>query len=302
VSVPVEHRVTTADLVEIALYRVPGAVGTPVLLVPGTFSTRLFWLGARAQGFAYYLAEAGFDPWVLELRGHGGSQRPHSWTMDDWARFDAPAAVEVVASETGRSRIVWIGHSAGGVVGAALAGSGHPATGLLGGLVLLGSPGPGHLHGRRRIGAWLTFLAAGAIPRAPWHGHWLGLGPEAEPGRLVADWMRWNISGRWRGADGRDYLAGLAKARIPVLAVAGGHDRTLAPPAAVRDLLDRFGSSDRTLIVAGREHGFAADYDHPGLVIGRAARQEIWPRVVDWLRIQDSGFGIRDSGNSNRSR
>ncbi len=70
---------------------------------------------------------------------------------------------------------------------------------------------------------------------------------------------------------------------MPVLAVAGAGDHLLAPPQAVRDLLGRFGSVDRSLIVAGREQGYSIDYNHAGLVIGRAAREEIWPRVIDWI-------------------
>jgi poly(3-hydroxyalkanoate) synthetase len=71
--------------------------------------------------------------------------------------------------------------------------------------------------------------------------------------------------------------------KLPVLAVAGAGDHHLAPPSAVRDLLDRFGSVDRRLIEAGRANGFSIDFDHTGLMIGGAAREEIWPSVVDWL-------------------
>jgi pimeloyl-ACP methyl ester carboxylesterase len=279
-------RATAVDGTEIALHRVPGSVpgGAPVLLAPGTFSTRMFWLGQQGQGFGFALARAGFDPWVIELRGHGQSARPPHWTMDDWIRFDAPAAIELVLRETGSDHLFWIGHSAGGVVGAAFAGSGHPLVERIRGTVLLGAPGPAGLRGFRRLGAWATMLATGAVPALRLPGRPLRLGPEHEPGGLIRDWMHWNISGRWRGSGGQDYLAGMADARHSVLAVAGAGDRLLAPPVAVRDLLHRFGSTDRTLIVAGRSTGYSVDYDHPGLVIGRPAREEIWPRVVEWLR------------------
>jgi pimeloyl-ACP methyl ester carboxylesterase len=279
-------RATAADGTEIALHRVPGALpgGVPVLLAPGTFSTRMFWLGHQAQGFGFALARVGFDPWVVELRGHGQSARPARWTMDDWIRFDAPAAIELVLRETGSEHFFWVGHSAGGVVGAAFAGSGHPLAERIRGTVLLGAPGPAGLHGFRRLGAWATMLATGAVPTLRLPGRALRLGPEHEPGGLIRDWMHWNISGCWRGGAGHDYLAGLQHARHAVLAVAGSGDRLLAPPIAVEDLLHRFGSTDRTLIVAGRSTGYSVDYGHPGLVIGRPAREEIWPRVVGWLR------------------
>jgi len=132
----------------------------------------------------------------------------------------------------------------------------------------------------RRLGA---MLAGGLLPSMKLSGRHLRLGPECESGRLIREWMRWNVTGRWRDGEGGDYLAGLAGSRVPVLGVVGAGDRLLAPPAAVGDLLDRFGSPDRTLLVAGRATGFSIDFDHPGLIVGRRARQEIWPRAGEWL-------------------
>lgn len=283
-----EYRLRASDGVELALHRVGTGGGAPVLLAAGTFSAREFWLGPRREGFAYGLAEAGFDPWVLEPRGHGASDRPGSWTIADWVRFDAPAAAEEVLMRTGAPGLFWVGHSAGGVVGAAAAGwgvggaRGIPA-GQLRGLVLLGAPGPSGLSGVRRAAAWGAMLAGAAAPRLRFPGRALRMGPEQEPGALIRQWMSWNLSGQWRDPTGLDYLAGLPGVRTPVLAVAGAGDRLLAPPAAVRDLLRRFGSEDRTFVVAGRSAGYSIDFDHPRLVIGQAARVEIWPRVTEWL-------------------
>jgi predicted alpha/beta hydrolase len=281
-----DYRVHAADGVELALHRLyaPEPRGLPpLLLVPGTFTTRSFWLGDRGQGFATFLAAAGFDVWVLEHRGHGESGRPAGWTMDDWIALDAPAAATRLLEESGAGGFIWLGHSAGGVVGAAYSGSGLPGAAELRGLVLLGAPGPGTLRGVRRAAARVGHLAAAALPWVRVSGKAIGLGPEPEPSRLVRDWLRWNLSGAWRDAAGRDYLGGLAGVRAPVLAVAGSGDHWLTPPHAARDLLDRFGSTDRTLLVAGRDTGFSRDYDHAGLMIGGAARVEIWPRILEWL-------------------
>jgi predicted alpha/beta hydrolase len=281
-----EYRIRAGDGVEVTLHRLRGASGgggSPVLLAAGTFSSRQFWVGSRAQGFAVRLAEAGYDPWILEPRGQGASDRPRSWTMGDWIRLDAPAAVRTVLEVTGRERILWVGHSAGGVVGAAYVGAAGAGGGGVGALVLLGSPGPGSMGRVRRIGAMAAMAAAGVLPHLHLPGAILGLGPGREPGTLIREWMRWNVTGRWDDGAGGDYLERLRRVHVPVLAVAGTGDRLLAPPAAVQDLLNRFGSADRTLIVAGRAHGYSENFDHPGLVIGRTARAEIWPRLIEWM-------------------
>ena len=47
--------------------------GEPVILVHGSFTNRGFWLSQKGKGLASALLEKGFDPWMLELRGHGDS-------------------------------------------------------------------------------------------------------------------------------------------------------------------------------------------------------------------------------------
>ena len=278
------YRARAVDGIEISLHRIGGATPPtrpPVLLAPGTFTARAFWMGARTgEGFAHALRDSGFDVWTFEPRGHGESERPSAWSLTDWIERDAPAAVRLVLRETGARDLFWVGHSAGGVVGAAASGALGAA---LRGLVLLGSPGPAGLRGGRRWLARVASTSARLMPGAHLPGQIIGLGPESEPASLVREWMDWNLRGAWGTPGGGDYLARLPAVTVPVLAVAGQGDRMLAPPHAVRDLLERFGSDDRTLLVFGESLGSRRDYRHASLVIGRDARAEIWPRVVEWL-------------------
>jgi pimeloyl-ACP methyl ester carboxylesterase len=282
-----EHRVRTADGLSLALHRLRSWRDPelpPVLLVPGTFSTRVFWLGTRGHGFGRYLAAAGFDCWILEPRGHGASDRPHRWTMHEWIRYDAPAAIDAVLEISGAASCFWVGHSAGGVVGAGALGHDPELARRLSGMVLIGTPAPVGLRGGRRAFARFSAALSHVMPSMRVPGSWLGLGPECEPGALVEEWMLWNLRGIWRTPEGGDYLAGLRAVELPLLAIAGANDRMLAPVAAARDLLERFGGSDRSFVVAGRRQGFGADYGHAELVVGRTAREDVWPMVADWMR------------------
>jgi hypothetical protein len=164
--------------------------------------------------------------------------------------------------------------------------------------VLLGAPGPGGLRGWRKWGARAVRSLTAVAPWMRVPGTVLGLGPEPEPAALIRSWMAWNLAGAWRDPRGRDYLEALAAADVPLLAIAGAGDHFLAPPEAVRDLLGRFGSVDRTLVVAGVETGFREDYDHAGLVIGRGARQEVWPLVLRWLDARAAVPGQEPRGAS----
>jgi pimeloyl-ACP methyl ester carboxylesterase len=291
VSPSAPYTAWAADGVRLALHRVrpePGGVRsaapTPVLLVPGTFCTRSFWLGTRGHGFGPYLAAAGFDCWIAELRGHGASERPRRWTMHEWIRLDAPAAIGAVLEHTGAASCFWVGHSAGGVVGAGAVGFDPSLAERLAGMVVLGSPGPVGLRGARRFGARAAQVVFRVFPWARLPGEPFGLGPEHEPAPLVQEWMGWNLRGIWRTPEGGDYLSALRDVDVPLLAVSGAGDRLLAPPPAVRDLVRRFGSADRTFVVAGVRQGFQADYGHAALMVSRGARDDIWPLVRDWLQ------------------
>ncbi len=273
---------TASDGVRLALHRLPGGAGRPpLLLVHGAFCNHRLWLGSGGRGLGPALAAAGFDVWLADLRGHGASDVAPRRTIEHWIRRDAPALVEAVLAHSDASRCTWIGHSTGGVAGAAYAGSAG-AAGRLEGLVLLGAPGAATLRGWRRAGAYAIGAGTAWGGSLPVPGAPLRLGPEPEPARLLHHWMRWNLEGEWRGEDGEDYLARLAEAGVPLLAVAGAGD-LLAPPAAVADLAARFGSADSTLLVAGTAGGWSADLSHAALVVGAAARDEMLPALLHWL-------------------
>lgn len=288
---PREYTLRSGDGVRVALHRVEAAggraVGAPLLLLAGTFNGRRFWSPRGEEGFGHFLAARGHDVWMLDPRGHGSSERPPRWWLTDWIEQDAPAAVEAVLEISGAEQVGWVGHSAGGVVGAAFAGSGHVMAQRLDRLVLLGTPGPGVLGGRRRWLARLIRTVAALRRGSLLAGEALRLGPEAESADLVEQWMRWNLSGAWSRADGSDYLSDLPGVRTPVLAVAGSADAMLAPEPAVRDLLNRFGSPRKSLVVAGREGGMSRDYNHGSLVLAREARDEVWPLIASWLHHVD---------------
>lgn len=268
---------TTADGVCLAVHRLGPEVGVPVLLVPGMFTSHSFWLGTRGVGLARHLAAAGFHCHVLDLRGHGASERwrGQPWRFADWVRHDVPSALRACGGPA-----FVVGHSAGGAaVLAAMAAD--PATrDLVRGLVLLGTPFP-VLAGRRWLLGALAVAASRLLGRFP--ARFLRLGPEDEVGGVMAEWMGWNLAGRWTGPRGEDWWSSLVGLDLPVLAMAGEGDRLWAPPERCRRLLWQIGSSSRTFVAVGRSTGFPSDLDHVGLVASAGAREHVWPRVGAWI-------------------
>lgn len=315
------YAITTEDGATIVLHRHPGA-GPPVLVVHGISANARSWDLTPERSLAAYLAENGFDPWLLDMRGHGdalydakGRRQWGGWTMEDYARRDIPAAVAFIRQETGADRIGYVGHSLGGMVGAIYAGTVEGGDDSLFALVAVGSPldftDPDPL-----MDSALT-LARMPLPVVPTE---LGadvqawLGPKGTPLDRTVDLMLINdidvavrpelyravpapmTSGELKqlsralpaesfvDPEGKlDYRASLVNITTPTLVIAGRADQ-IAPVDRVVSYYEGVGAEEKRLIIAGRSTGFAADYGHLDLAMGDHAREELYPEIAAWLR------------------
>ncbi len=272
--------IATGDGVRLALHRLGRPGAPPALLVPGTFSNHTFWTGTRGTGFARTLAAAGFEAWCLDPRGHGRSQRPapgDRWNFEDWAREDLPAALRAAAAH---GPVLLIGHSAGGAAALACLGAEPALRRAVRAAVVAATPLPWLQAFRLGISrfARATSRLLGRFPARAFR-----LGPEDELAGVMTQWMTWNIEGHWTGEDGTDYAACLAELELPMLFLAGTGDRIEAPPIACHALFKAVGSADKTFLLCGRDTGFSEDFDHAGLLVSRAAREEVWPKIIAWI-------------------
>ena len=284
----------------------------PVLLCHGLAANRSnLDFGLDRYSVALFLANAGFDCFSLDLRGHGASRRalktaPRLWTFDTYVQEDIPAALDEIRAATGSETALWVGHSQGallGLVSAAL----HPDR--ISGVVAMAPPT--HWHAQAELKRVLRFAFLGmrqnrllARTFAPLAGYFHpGFGQlplntrnveprvirqllatvveDVSPG-VQAQFLRWARTDRFASSDGAiDYRAALAQARVPALFIAGARD-LLAPPASVQAGFDLW-AGEKQLIVAGLAGALKADYGHSDLIFGRHAPEEIFPLVRDWL-------------------
>jgi len=269
----------TPDGVRIAVHRAGPEGGTRVVLVPGAFSNHEFWLGTRGTGFGRELAGRGWEAWAVDPRGHGESDRPAAgehWGFRDWIRHDLPTVLRA-AGEGGR-RCLAVGHSAGGAAALSTLALHPELAANLAGLVLVATPAPS-LGPLRRFGAWSIARLSTLFGRFP--ARLLGYGSEDELRHVMSEWMEWNLRGIWGWEQSPDLLR--AEVDAPVLAVAGSGDRFFAPPRICRRLFDGLSSADKTFLEFGRSAGYSKDYGHAGLIVDRAAREEVWPKILEWM-------------------
>jgi pimeloyl-ACP methyl ester carboxylesterase len=280
----------------------------PVVLAHSLATNRFNLDFDERYSVARALARRGFEAWVLEVRGHGLGGSAQGSTFDLEASHDVTAALRAVCS-TGAGAVSWVGHSRGGLL--ALAHLARTPGAPLHALALLGVPlSFAHQPGVRRfVGALEPTLRLDVIPLrlAARAASPLGLPPDPIgkyllraqnvdpvvirqclrhvvadlPGGVARQFARWVRTGAFDGEDGFDYRAALGAVRVPVLSIAGAEDH-LAPPAAAH-LLAGLTGGPVECVVAGRAQGFADDYGHGDLVLGRRAPDEVVPRVVAFL-------------------
>lgn len=273
--------------VELALTRLGSAAGArrgePLVLLHGAFGNRRSWYTTRGHGLGSWLARAGFDVWLAEMRGHGLAPRNRMYRHNgvaDYARFDLPAIAAFVTEQCGQPAH-WLGHSLGGLsVAAALAG-GHLPVAQLASLVLLDCQ-VRHLHWSLKLpplnwGARLLLCRREQVA-----GGWLGFGPEDEPAGIARAALRWyGLFGRF-GEGGEDWASALAQVQLPVLALAGSGDRSAT--LACGRFVECFGSPRRAFLSFAGGDGLGENCQDADLLAGRSASREVWPLLEHWLR------------------
>lgn len=281
--------------------------------------------GPGRTSLARALHARGYDVWIVELRGAGHSRRRlgptgllYQWTFEDYVQHDAPAALRVVRRVTRRPRVLWVGHSLGGMVAYALLMT--PAAESIAGAVTLASPGMtgvGHLGLDRwvalrrllrfappriptgllaRLGAPFAgpLSAAVAEPLRDWGWHpdnfdletvrfMMRHGVEDLSRTLLMEFARWYAAKRMSDRyDLFSFTDHLERVRVPMLVIAGSRDR-LTPAHDIAHVAERLGSADKTFTIVGRQTGFAHDYSHVDLLLGRHAHEDVFPHVTAWL-------------------
>lgn len=300
--------VLSRDGVRLAVHHHPGAGGSPVLCCHGLAANAVAFDLAPGASLAEALARAGHEVFLLELRGHGQSERPRgSWSFDSYLRQDLPAAIDEVRRRTGAEHVGFVGHSMGGLLGLA-----HLAVGGegIGSLVTVGSSldysgGSGFrrllplrplLHRLPRVpvgvlarasaplvGRWASpYERFNVWPSNVDPAHWRAIcrrGFHPVPPAVMTELATALEPGGLRSADGDEpYLGRLAGHPTPVRLLAGDRDAQ-CPPAAVTRTRDAIGASAEVLSF-GRAHGCVDHYGHFDLLVGRRVEEEVFPHVL----------------------
>lgn len=252
------------------------------------------------------------------MRPNWWNQKAYDWRFEDYVYHDAPAVLRVVLRETGAEKVHWVGHSMGGMIAYALLMG--PVQTKIASAVTLASPTMSEV-GHPMLDFGLPFrsllrFAPSRVPiglasrlGAPWALliHWLFQRPIAElgfhagsldpaslralmflaiddlPASLLREFARWYetkaMSDRYAMFDFTEHLE---RVSAPLFIIAGGKDE-LTPARDLEYVYDHIASRDKAFRVIGKEHGFAHDYSHADLVLGKHAPDDVYPLILEWL-------------------
>ena len=313
----------------------------PVILCHGLGYNGLFWALNDNINLAKYLAGGGFDVWVLSLRGAGLSTKPGisiiknitesrpgelknasfkpsflNWNIDDYIKYDIPAALKFVTEKTGKPKVTWIGHSLGGMIMYAYLGTNKPD--MLKSVVTVGSPiiipqPPNQIlrafaANKNLFKALLIInLRSGATGLAPFHKFLitpdevlffnkdnisdetvkklLSYVVEDLPIGVVDQIIKLIQTGVFTSTDGSlNYTELIKNIDIPMLLACGKADN-LAPPESVRYVYHNIKSNNKTFLMFGIANGYKIDYGHNDLILGPRSSKEVYPKIFNWLKV-----------------
>ncbi|KAJ3163731.1 hypothetical protein HK101_000599, partial [Irineochytrium annulatum] len=93
----------------------------PVILMHGLFQSSGVWVTSGMDSLAFFLVDQGYDVWMgnnrTSIEQHAvlkpSDAKFWDWSLDELARYDFPAIVDLVRRETKYDKVAFVGHSQG---------------------------------------------------------------------------------------------------------------------------------------------------------------------------------------------
>jgi polyhydroxyalkanoate synthase len=300
-------------------YALPGAAGPPVLLVPAPIKRAYIWDLAPEASVVRACLRQGLHVYLIDWTPPDACEQ--DFGLAHYADHLLLACIEVIAAETGQPRIAVMGHSLGGTLAAIFAAlhpnrvrsltlleapmTFGPGTGILTQLVAASPPAPLWTSSTGPVpGALLSLGGLLASPITfllePWLD-WLASLPDAHARQTHLRVRRWALDElpmarclfvevleelyrHDRFMRGDLWIAGRhatpQQVEAPLLSVVNPRSR-IVPASAVLPFHRAVRCAPGEVLWYQGETGVALQ--HVGVLIGRTAHQDIWPKILAWI-------------------
>lgn len=248
-----------------------------VFLTHGTFSNKQICLG-----ISEYLVHKSYTCWVLEWRNHGSSSKIQgAYNFEIIGKEEVQRAFQYLFEEIELDDIDCVTHSGGGIA-LSINLVNYPANkARIKKMVFFGCQAFGACE--NRLNYWKVWMGE-QLSRFVGHVPARLVGrPENESYNFMKLWNNWNLSGQFLGENGIDYALALKDIQIPILSISGAGDTFIAPRSGCESYLNCFNNPVNQLLHCAKETGFKEDYTHSRLIYSQNAKNEIYPKVYDWI-------------------
>jgi pimeloyl-ACP methyl ester carboxylesterase len=271
-----------------------GANRIPILMLHGAMSNGRVFYSNSGRGLGCFLAEAGFDVYVLDTAGRGLSTpkitRGFELGQGEVIREQLPLVQDLILNRHPFiDKVHWCGHSWGGVLMASAFVRNRDLHQSVASLLTFGSKRTIKTQSVRK---WLMvdlFWNRLAPALTLFHGYLaadklrLGMDNESRTSLLQSiDWVR----GDWIDHDdGFDYAKAAAKVNWPQTWFIAGHkDQVLGNPSDVKDMAKECGMASPKYTLLAKETGFMYDYGHADMLTHSHAVDDHFPQIALWYQ------------------
>ena len=245
-----------------------------VLLVPGHFCPRSFWIPAQRNGFADELATIGLQPFVIVPTMTPSIRL--SRKSSDWAFRIIPSALSFIAEQSDIPAHA-LGYSAGGAyLLAAQALQTLPAP--CRSITLIGTQLESGQPGETRFAQEL--LSALGRLSVQLNGGWLGYPESHNTAAELSEYVKAKASRETKGPLAALVKPNSVKLSIPLLALTSLADR-VAPLEGCRDLFQRIETPTKTFDVIEPEDPRYPVHHHT--YFSRRHRKSLMRRLREWM-------------------
>jgi len=293
------HCVKGVDGIQLGLHRVfkRSSIGTPVLMLADFMEdAEVFFpklLESRfddERGIAPMLAAAGYDVFILDLRGKGRSwpavKGSANWGLHQAILEDIPHHLSAVARLRPGCPQVWLGKGLGSVLFASTYARLDVLPAKVLGMVHLAAGRRARLSTLRKSLRDMAWRGA-QIASGFFFGRVMGafLGPSQESRQLACEWRHWKVATDWIDPGDRfDYRHGLArKALPPSLYLCPQNNKRSGDLADCRLWLEELGEHDARIVPISRLAGNRHNYSACSLLSHRDAMADHLPDLLAWL-------------------
>ncbi|GAA4822327.1 alpha/beta fold hydrolase [Algivirga pacifica] len=270
--------------------------GEAVLMIHGAIENgSIFYAKKKLKGLAPFLAQEGYDVYVVDLRGRGLStpavNKTSTNTQYDTIMEEIPACIQKIrAIRSEHTPIHTVAHSWGGVLLLAYLAR-HPQE-TFKSMNFLATKRSIKVKNIKKLWEVDVFWSAvgemltrvkGYLPAKEW-----GFGADNESRAVYRDCRQWVYAlNEWKSnQDGFDYLDALAKANNipPTLYLTGLKEYYLGHQMDVKRLMKEVNNPQDQFILLSKENGFKKDYDHINICTSKEGPQDHFPLIVEWMR------------------